>query len=132
MATVVCTTLDNNSPFTSLACLLLLIPQDPDPRKHGIPFKRDPPSGTAATRHGVGHLPPSRGVPIPLDVAAMLSQLGLARFGEALVGKLGMASVADVELLTEADLEVLGMKPLERRKLLRYGREETAAGQQQP
>ena len=57
---------------------------------------------------------------VPSDVAALLSQLSLTSYGDALVSQLGVASVADLKLLTEADLqdELPAMKLLERRKLI--------------
>lgn len=55
---------------------------------------------------------------VPADVAALLTRLSLASYGAALCDKLGMTCAADAALLTEADLEQVGMRPLESRKLL--------------
>jgi hypothetical protein len=55
---------------------------------------------------------------VPADVAALLSSLSLSAYGPPLCAKLGMHSAADAALLTDADLESVGMKPLERRRLL--------------
>ena len=57
---------------------------------------------------------------VPSDVAALLSQLSLSQHGAALVDVLGVASCADVSLLTEAMLkeELPAMKPIERARLL--------------
>ena len=55
---------------------------------------------------------------VPSDVATLLASLSLSQHGPALVTTLGLAAASDVALLTDADLEQIGMKPLERRKLL--------------
>ena len=57
---------------------------------------------------------------VPSDVAALLSRLSLSHHGAALVDVLGVASCADVSLLTEAMLkeELPAMKPIERARLL--------------
>ena len=57
---------------------------------------------------------------VPADVAALLARLSLSAHGAALVDVLGVASCADVALLTEADLEkaLPAMKLAERRRLL--------------
>jgi uncharacterized caspase-like protein len=51
-------------------------------------------------------------------VAALLSRLSLSAYGPELVNKLGVGSCADVAFVTDADLAHIGMKPVERRKLL--------------
>ena len=60
-------------------------------------------------------------VTVPPDMAALLRRVSLASFGPALCDTLGVASVADVQLLTEADFErqLPAMKLAERRRLLK-------------
>jgi hypothetical protein len=55
---------------------------------------------------------------VPADVASLLADLSLSAFGPALCSELGMSSVADAAFITDADLQKLGMKPLECRKFL--------------
>jgi hypothetical protein len=57
-------------------------------------------------------------VSVPSDVAALLSRLLLSKYGPAVVSDLGVCSVDDAAFLTEAHLESIGMKPVERSKLL--------------
>jgi hypothetical protein len=88
---------------------------------------RNPPPRRRAADGGISPAPAIRRVPrpppalaarsVPADVAALLSQLALSQHGPALV-KLGMTATSDAAHLTDADLERIGMKPLERRKLL--------------
>ncbi len=61
---------------------------------------------------------PATSAAVPADVAALLSQLSLSQHAPALVTQLGLTCAADASMLTDADLEHIGMKPLERRKLL--------------
>ena len=55
---------------------------------------------------------------VPAEVAELLARLHLSHYTHVLVAELGMACVSDVSLLREADLEAIGMKLLERRRLL--------------
>jgi hypothetical protein len=86
-----------------------------------------PPPAAAAATTGDGQkqapatMEPEAAAPgdVAADVAALLSQLSLSSYGCALRDTLGMTCVADAALLTEKDLEKLGMKPVEARKLLK-------------
>ena len=57
---------------------------------------------------------------VPSDVASLLSQLSLSSYGAALVSQLGVTSVADLRLLTEAHLkdDLPDMKVAERLRLI--------------
>jgi hypothetical protein len=61
---------------------------------------------------------PAAAVTVPADLALLLSGLSLSAYGPALCSQLGMASAAEAALLTDADLQEVGMKPMERRRLL--------------
>jgi hypothetical protein len=56
---------------------------------------------------------------VPADVAALLSSLSLSAYAAPLCAKLGMTCAADAALLTDAHLESIDMRPLERCKLMR-------------
>jgi hypothetical protein len=64
---------------------------------------------------------------VPADVAALLSSLSLSAYAAPLCAKLGMTCARDAALLTDADWDSVGMKLLERRKLLQAATALTAA-----
>ncbi len=55
---------------------------------------------------------------MPADLALLLSELSLSAYGPALISDLGVSSAGDAAFLTDADLQSINMKPVERRKLL--------------
>jgi hypothetical protein len=55
---------------------------------------------------------------VPADVASLLAGLSLSEFGPALCSELGLRSVAAAALITDADLQAISMKPLDRRTFL--------------
>ncbi len=87
-----------------------------------MPAPTPPPASVAAVEAAC-----KAAVSVPSDVAALLSRLSLSSYGVALCKELGMACVADAALLTEADLEQVGMRPLERRKLLAAAKDASVA-----
>jgi hypothetical protein len=50
---------------------------------------------------------------VPLDVAALLSDIALSQFGPALCSQLGVGSLQAGRHVTEAHLASIGMKPVE-------------------
>jgi hypothetical protein len=64
--------------------------------------------------------PPAAAAAVPEDVAALLSSVSLSAHGTALCNKLGVASVADLALVTDAMLreELPALRAVERAKLL--------------
>ncbi len=75
----------------------------------------------AAFRTAVAAAPaaaPAAVASVPADLALLLSGLSLSAYGPTLCSQLGMASAAEAALLTDADLQEVGMKPMERRRLL--------------
>jgi hypothetical protein len=128
---------------------LLLEKPAPPPLPPGQPARSDPPQrqvrcsicgapGVNARTHNahgaLAHLhifgperfgsqpvpPPPPQTVVPPDVASLLSRLSLSPYGAALCDELGVASCADLERLTEADLEkeLPSMRVAERHRLL--------------
>ncbi len=113
-----------------------LPPSPPPPRPNrcgtcgapGVNVRTHIPNGPLAHLHVFGPErfgpepvpPPPPTVVVPADVASLLASLKLSSYGTALCEELGVASCADVERLTEADLEnaLPSMRVAERRRLL--------------
>jgi len=56
--------------------------------------------------------------PVPAEFIKVLAAVGLSQFGPRFVSELGMSSAGDAKFLTDDHLATIGLKPLERARLL--------------